>query len=302
MEKISYQGWQNCYRLKNEYIEVIITADVGPRIIHLSYLGEENFLKTYPAQFGQTGSDEFRLYGGHRLWHAPEHEVRTYYPDNDPVEAELLADGSARFTTPIESTTGIQKSIDIVLHPTKPQVSLTHRFKNHNMWTVETALWALTVMDKGGTAIAPLPPRKSHDGNMLPSASLTLWSYTNMADERWKWGNEFIMLHQMADADAQKIGLLNSDGWLAYARDNKLFVKTFDYEENVIYPDFGVNCELFTDSEMLELETLSPLRKIEPQATAEHRETWHFGRDIGAPQTDAEIRQNIIPILQAMKS
>ncbi|MDQ7034921.1 MAG: hypothetical protein Q9P01_08815 [Anaerolineae bacterium] len=36
IETISYKGWENCYRLSDGTIEVIVTGDVGPRIIHLA--------------------------------------------------------------------------------------------------------------------------------------------------------------------------------------------------------------------------------------------------------------------------
>ena len=35
MERTSYGGWPNCYRLSNGLIDLVVTADVGPRIIRL---------------------------------------------------------------------------------------------------------------------------------------------------------------------------------------------------------------------------------------------------------------------------
>jgi len=48
MEKISYGGWDNCYHLSNDRVELILTADVGPRIIYFGLVGGENFLQTVP--------------------------------------------------------------------------------------------------------------------------------------------------------------------------------------------------------------------------------------------------------------
>src|SRR5688572_6636888 len=86
IETISYQGWENCYRLNNGTLEVIVTADVGPRIIHFGFIGGENVFKQFPDDMGQKGGNEYRFYGGHRIWHAPENRPRTYAPDNDPVD------------------------------------------------------------------------------------------------------------------------------------------------------------------------------------------------------------------------
>src|SRR5947199_2344803 len=83
-EKISYRGWKNCWRLSNHTVEVIVLAEVGPRIVHYGFCGAENILHEVASDAGRTGGSEFRLYGGHRLWVWPE-VARTYFPDNRPV-------------------------------------------------------------------------------------------------------------------------------------------------------------------------------------------------------------------------
>ena len=114
MERTNYRGWQNCYRISNGLVDLVVTADVGPRIIRFGFVGEENEFKEYDDMVGATGGAEWRIYGGHRLWHAPEARPRSYYPDNLPVELEEHA-GFVRVVQPTETTTGIQKEIDIRL-------------------------------------------------------------------------------------------------------------------------------------------------------------------------------------------
>ena len=80
VEKTEYRGWQNCYRLSNNLVDLIVTTDVGPRVIRFGFVGEENEFKEYEELMGRTGGAEWRIYGGHRLWHAPEARPRTYYP------------------------------------------------------------------------------------------------------------------------------------------------------------------------------------------------------------------------------
>src|SRR5512139_2901919 len=107
---VSYGGWKKTLRLANKEIELIVTAEVGPRIIRLGFTGGPNEFAEYPAQVGQTGGDQWRIYGGHRLWHAPEAIPRTYYPDNSPVQWQSEGEG-VRVTTPAEPTTGIAKAM-----------------------------------------------------------------------------------------------------------------------------------------------------------------------------------------------
>src|SRR5688500_11349363 len=106
MEKIDYKGWPNCYRLSNGVVDLVITTDVGPRVIRFGFLGEDNEFKEYAEMSGKTGGDEWRIYGGHRLWHAPEAAPRTYFPDNAPVQIEEHA-GFVRLIQSVETTTGI---------------------------------------------------------------------------------------------------------------------------------------------------------------------------------------------------
>ena len=295
MEKVSYGGWPNCYRWSNGLVELVVTTDVGPRIIRFGFVDEENEFKEYEGMLGRTGGDEWRIYGGHRLWHAPEDKRRTYFPDNWPVEIEQHGD-FVRLVQPIETTTGIQKEMDVAVEPGQAHVQVTHGLRNHNLWAVELAPWALSAMAPGGTAILPLPPRQTHGECLLPVNTLSLWAYTDMSDCRWTWGGKYVLLRQDAQATTpQKVGALVPGGWLAYARGGHLFVKRFDYQPRVSYPDLGCMAEVWTDAEMLELETLGPLVQLAPKAAVEHVEHWFLFRDVPVPTSDADVDRFILP-------
>ncbi len=119
--KVNYRGWANSYRLSNDVIDLVVTTDVGPRIIRCGFVNDENEFKEFPDQVGRTGGDEWRIYGGHRFWHAPEDPHRTYFPDNSTVACEQVGD-LLRLIQPVEPTTGIQKEIDILLSPDSARV------------------------------------------------------------------------------------------------------------------------------------------------------------------------------------
>ena len=301
IEKIDYHGWPNSRRLANDHLELVVTTDVGPRLIHFGFIDQENEFVTVADTLGKSGGSEWRLYGGHRFWHAPEHPQRTYYPDNEPVAFEDLGD-AVRLTQQTESTTGIQKEIDIQLDPFDDRVQVTHRLINHNMWAVELAPWALSVMAPGGTGILPLPPRKAHQESLLPANTLAMWSYTDMADPRWTWGKRVILLRQDPQNHApQKIGSSGLEGWLAYARLGHLFVKFFDRLPGARYPDLNSSVELFTNEMNLEVETLGPLTKISPGSAVSHTETWFLLSGIPQPQSEAEVTANIFPRIEQLR-
>lgn len=302
MEKIEYKGWPNCYKLANDKVELVVTGDVGPRVIRFALAGGENIMREYEETLGVTGGDEWNIFGGHRLWHAPEAKPRSYYPDNSPVEVEEH-EGFVRIIQPTEPTTGIQKEIDIVLSSDTAHATLTHRLRNNNLWAVTLAPWALSVLAQGGTAIVPIPPRGSHEEHLLPTNTLTLWAYTNMSDPRWTWGEKYILLRQDPNAAVpQKIGAMVPDGWAAYVRSGDLFVKTFAFLPGLEYPDFGCSVETFTNADMLELETVAPLARLEPGAVVEHIEDWYLFDEVPTPAKDTDVDMHVLPKVKEINS
>lgn len=304
IETITYNGWNNCYLVTDGQLEVIITGDVGPRMIHFGFVGADNVLKQIDDDGGVAGGDKFRFYGGHRLWHAPERKPRTYQADNGPVDHFEL-DGIHYFVPHQEEATGIQKQISV--HFKNGTLVVDHTLTNNGMWEVELAPWALTMMKPGGVGILPLPPHASHDVQLLPTHALTLWGYTALNDPRLYFGDKYILVVQSSEhTHPLKIGLrvvpeyVWSVGWLAYVNDDTMFVKSFhpaDDEDK--YPDLGSQVEIFTDGNMLELETLGYLRRLHPDESINHREYWSLHANVPTPKTDAEIGQDILPLVRS---
>ncbi|MEO6035514.1 MAG: hypothetical protein ABIQ35_09685 [Verrucomicrobiota bacterium] len=295
MRKINYGGWSNCIELSNGEIDLVATTDVGPRIIRFGFAHGKNLFKEFPDQVGKTGGSKWVSYGGHRFWHAPEVMPRTYAPDNLPIEHQW--DGTMlKLIQPVEASTGLQKEIEITLSPNENRAKVLHRLTNRNLWPIEAAPWALSVVDGPGRAIFPQEPVSN---GFLPVRPLALWGYTDMADSRYVWGKKFIQVKcDPKSGSAQKIGIMNTAGWAAYARADDLFIKRFGFLAGAPYPDFGCNTECYTNGDMLEVETLGPLGKLAPGGAVEHIEHWFlFKADIGLEESAME--QNLLPLLKA---
>jgi hypothetical protein len=301
VEKIAYGGWLNCYRLANDQVELVVTADVGPRVIRFGFTGEVNEFTEVPEQLGQVGGSDWRLYGGHRLWNAPESLERTYIPDNQPPEVMEIAGGFS-LCQPVEAETGIQKEMAIRLAPDKNHVTITHRLRNCNPFEIDLAPWAVTVMASGGTAILPLPPRGAHDENLLPTGRLILWAYTDMTDPRWTWGRQYILLRQDVSVPlSQKLGIANTEGWVGYANHGNLFVKTAAYLPDSTYPDLGSSTEIYTNGGMLEVETLAPVMRVPSNGSVEHVENWYLFRGVPQPRSDEDVDRTVLPLVQSIR-
>jgi hypothetical protein len=299
MEKISYAGWPNCIRLDNGTVELVATTDVGPRLIRYGLVGGPNVLKEYAEQHGQRGGDSWRIYGGHRLWHAPEVSPRTYWPDNGPVEHEW--DGARLRLVTQEAGNGIRKEIEVRLAASGSRVDIRHRLVNLGPWDVELSPWSLSVMAPGGRAIIPQEPFRPHPDYLLPARPPVLWHYTDMSDPRWLWGKKYLQLRQDPRAiTKQKVGLMNRQAWMAYARDGEVFVKRHVRPGDGAYPDLGCNQETYTDADMLELETLGPITRLAAGGgSVEHLERWSlFKAKVG--DDEASIDAVLLPLVDAV--
>lgn len=310
MEKVAYGGWPNCVKLSNGRIELIATTDVGPRIIRLGFVGGENMFHEDPSQIGQTGGDEWKGYGGHRLWHAPEAKPRTYYPDNVPVKAEM-AGNTLKLVPPVETTTGIQKQIEVTLDPKSDHVRVVHKLTNTGLWDIEIAPWVLSVMRSGGQAILPnepyaphpdipdVPGKKGDPRYYLPMRAMMHWSYTKLSDPRYVFTDKYTIIKQDPSAtNPQKIGVSNTLGWGAYAVNGQMFVKTVEFEEGELYPDGGCNFEIFTNSDMLELESLGPVSILEAGETLNYEENWYLFDKVDFENTDASLDKNVAALVK----
>jgi hypothetical protein len=294
IEKVSYGGWPNCFRIANEEVELIVTTDVGPRIIRYGFIGGRNLFKEFAGQLGRSGEATWQPRGGHRIWIAPEIVPDTYAPDNGPVRTLVHEDG-IELMQPVEPETGLEKSIDVRL--SSNGVKVVHRIRNAASKPRTLAPWALSMMASGGVGITKFPPRGTHPEQLPPTHPLIMWAFTDFSDPRWTFTKKYLILRQDPDnASPQKLGHFNEKTMGAYLLGSDLFVKRFDADPSKPYADFGASYETFTNSEFLELETLGPLEEVAPGAVVEHVERWSLHRNIVIREwTDAEL-DRVLPL------
>lgn len=277
IEKTEFHG-ADCLKLSNGEAELIVSTAYGPRILFYGLAGGENILGWHGEAKVETPLGEWRPYGGHRFWIAPENMPLSYAPDNSPVEYFIESDFSARFVQPLENETKTQKEIVVTLKEKGSEAAIEHRIANRGAAEIELAAWGLTIMRGGGAAIIPNEPFVSYSGeNLLPVRTAALWSYTDLTDSRWRFEKKFIRVQvDETKPDPQKIGVLNRQGWTAYERQNLLFVKKFDFDETAVYPDMNSNTEVYTAGSFVEVESLSPLQKLAPGESLVYTERWQL--------------------------
>ncbi len=301
IEKINYKGWPNSYRVTNGEVEIVITSDIGPRIMRYGFVGGQNMFKEFSESLGKSGEPAWVLRGGHRIWAAPEDRVKTYAPDNGPVHVEI--EGKVLTATqPVESLTGLQKQIVVKMASSGTGVEVLNRIQNTNPKPVELAPWSLTMMAQGGVGIHGFPPRGKHPDVLAPTNPLVMWAFTNLTDKRWQFTRKYLMLRQDPhNPDPQKLGSFNEDTWGAYLLGSDLFIKHYRAKGTPKdYTDFGCSFETFTNADFLEIETLGPLTRLAHGAWADHTEHWTLHKNVRIPAwTDGELDKVLLPLLGA---
>lgn len=294
-EQVTYKNFGKCIRIFNDTTEVLVTTDIGPRVIRYALIGKENIFCEHYTEEAYNNETGWKIYGGHRLWHSPEDDPRTYSPDNDPVNFEIL-DNGAYVANEIEPMSGLLKEMTITLADEGSDVFIMHNITNKNYWPIEFAAWSISVMAEGGKEVIPMTQK---DTGLLHNRSISLWSYTKMNDERVYWGEKYITLQQNPDCGDEnfKIGINNDLEWAAYFNNNQAFVKRFINFKDEKYPDNGMSYETYTCNYMVEMETLSPLDKIESNESINHVELWSITDDVSMPSNDEESIDTAVSLI-----
>lgn len=279
-----YKNYGKCLKISNDLVQVIVTVDVGPRIINYSFLDGQNIMfedlergfSRSGEAFDRFGGGTWYIYGGHRLWTSPEGFPKSYYPDNDPVPYEVLENGAV--FSPVEQKWNQYKmEIEVTLDENSTEVHLKHRLTNCAAWSVTLAPWCLTVLAPGGREIVPQPTENT---GLLGNRLLALWPYTKLTDKRVIWGDRYISLAQDSNnSDSFKFGINSEHGFSLYFINGDLFVKKFSPVKNGNYPDGGMSFETYTNKLFLEMETLGETKEIAPGETVEHEEAWALYRE-----------------------
>ncbi len=296
MQEVKFNGWR-ALRLANREVELIVTRDVGPRIIRFGFTGGPNIFAEVEGQQGGRGEKEWMIRGGHRLWIAPEAVPWSYELDNEPYErAEAIPDG-VLVRQAAGPVTGLAKQMEITLAADSNTVTIRHTLFNAGAHTVRCAVWAPSVMGPGGQAIVPLPAKIPHTERLTHNQQWSIWPYTDLSDPRWTFGRDQVLFRQDPRRGPAKIGIAHREQWVAYQREGLLFAKYFPHLPDAEYPDGGVSFETFANEEFLELESLGPLVSLQPGESASHTERWRLFRGVPRCAGEADVARLVKPLV-----
>jgi len=292
MNVVEFNGWRRNACLSNGEMELIVTLEVGPRILRCGFAGKRNMFAEIAGQQGGRGEKEWMIRGGHRLWIAPELKPDTYELDNVPVRTEEIA-GGIRTIQPAGPITGIARTMEICVDMKSNRASIRHVLRNEGKKPKTLSPWTPSVMSPGGEAVIPLPAKVPHTERLTHNQEWSIWSYTDLSDRRWKISPRYVRFSHDPALGPNKLGIAHREGWVGYLLDGFLFVKRFKWVEGAAYPDGGVNFETFACQDFLELESLGPLVTLKPGEEAVHDETWLMFRDVPRCGSDADLDRHV---------
>jgi hypothetical protein len=145
--------------------------------------------------------------------------------------------------------------------------------------------------------VTGFPPRGTHPEVLPPTNPLVMWAFTDLSDPRWIFSRKYLALKQATGAP-QKIGHFNPHTWGAYYLKGEVFIKRYEADPSRTFPDFGCSFEMFTNENMLELETVGPLSRVLSGEWMEHTEYWSLHRNVQINSwNDAELDRVLLPLL-----
>jgi hypothetical protein len=289
MEKSTFLNLP-CLEFSHGDLAVRLTTTVGPRVLALLVDGKNIFAELPDVTLDHPSGHKYSMYGGHRLWYAPEFGEVTYLPDDNPVMVEEMDEGIRLIQRP-EPGTGMEKSIGI-RRAENGGFRITHTLTNQGDASITCAPWAITQLKTGGTAFLPQAKRIPGWSPFQPNRSIALWPYTKINDPHLHLGDQLILVSTdgrgaaIAQADletsppALKIGIPNPTGWLAYYLNGLLFVKFAGFDPDADYFDLNATSQVYNAPRFIELETLGPKVVLSPGESTQHLETWRVYRNV----------------------
>lgn len=262
-----------CFEFKTDVLSMLVAESVGPRILSLRFHRGENLFAEVPDVLldGPEGT-KCCLWGGHRLWVAPEVPAVTYWPDDRPVRIESTPRGF-RVSAPAQRT-GLSKTLDVAFLPESTSSDATifveHILKNEGTEPVTCAPWAITQFKPGGQAVLWHFRMRQDVAGLQSDRTIRLWPYTDIRSPFIKWGNEVTLVHARMKKGALKVGFAMSTQ--TYLRDGLAFTKACHPVSTVA----ASACECYCNPRFLELETAGQVAALSPGSSVVHREVWNL--------------------------
>ncbi len=225
IERLSWEGWDEAYRLSNGEAELVVVPAVS-RILHYSFAGEGNVLWRNASVSGRPPvAGAWTNYGGNKAWIWPQDDwpartgsgwpPPTDLPGTIASTAEIRDGRSLRLTSPRIPAYDAVVVREIRLEDSGTRVVVSSRIeKLAGEATFAVAAWTVSQLPADGTLYARLMPGSRPAGGVKPYDG----RFAAVSHE----GPDVLVIERRSDQSA-KVGM---DGdLLAWQRGEVLFVE-----------------------------------------------------------------------------
>ncbi len=275
-EVVSYYGYDDCIRLSNEVVSVVLCPAAGGRVLEYALDGV-NVLYLPPGDEGWKWDGVSRQgpMNAGRCDIGPEKVVRRgQVLWMGAWTGEVTGDRSARMTSDFDPVSGARLIRDFELAPSGSRLVFTQTIINESDAPVSLCHWSRTFAVGGGVAVVPRSPRgRFPNGYTMYGSKGEI--FLQPEDPNIAVTDEAVVVS--AAPQFPKLGFDSHAGWLAYAApSDQLFVKRFRTYPDRAYNEFaGLTISVwYPQKDMVELEPIGPAENLSPGQRASFTEEW----------------------------
>ncbi len=281
VEKINYRDYQECYRLFNDSINVIVSPESGGRVLQYSLHGE-NIIFENSSLNGKLLSDYLSDWfdpDGGRFDLGPEDNTSSIHDTLwlGPYEAKITGNYSLLITSQLDKQMGIKIKREFLLDSASSHLTVHQTMINFNPEKSHWYFWSRTLVPINGKMIVPLKESSSYPlkwGKYYTNP----WRfvYDNPQDALVTVNDSLLEYKASKINNSGKYGVDADDGWMAYGYNEMLFVKRFPYSTTGNYlEEAGQTIVFYTNgSRFVEMEPVSPEMVLDPGDSCTFDEDW----------------------------
>lgn len=282
VEKITYRRWNNCYKISNDSIEVIVNPEAGGRILRFALHGEDMIYED-STQNGKLYSDfikeGFDPDGG-RFDYGPEIITNDLHALTWMGEWSTKITGkfSIVLTSQLDYKLGVQTIREFKLDSVKACLSIKQTMTNISSDMSVWYFWGRTLVPIGGKLVVPLNPQSQYPqgwGKWDWSVKGGIVRSSNIVDPIVKTKENMLLFIPTTSSPRGKYGTDSHEGWMAYGYKDVLFVKRFEFFPDKFYSEKpGQIIIFFTNGKFTEMEPISPEAVLAPGESYSFTECW----------------------------
>lgn len=276
-----FLGWMDAYRMSNGHVTVSVVPAAGGRVLEFSLDGQQALWvnpalqgKLFPVPKRPTTWDNWRNYGGYKLWPAPQSlwprsvgEAPDPFLDGGAASVEVLSQRGLRLTGAPSLDMGLLFVRELALDPQTGALTVQQRLRNIGPKPVEWSIWDVTQIPAPAWVFFPANPNSPNRNGILP-----------LGAGQNQWTNEGGLIITEYRGVSGKIGADSPAGWMVGVVGDLAYIKRFPpRRDGATYPDKGSTVEVYTNDKSLpyiEMEVLGPLVHLEPGEETAYSETW----------------------------